>query len=51
MAGSKIEQIKTLREMTGIGLAEAKKALDAAGGDFDKAVALVRQWEAEQNKK
>ena len=51
MGGSKIEQVKTLREMTGIGLADAMKALDVAGGDLDKAVALVRQWEAEQNKK
>ena len=51
MAGSTIEQIKALREMTGIGLAEAVKAIDVAGGDLDKAVALVRQWQAEQNKK
>jgi len=37
-----IEQIKKLRAMTGVGLTDAKKALEATGGDFDKAVEEMR---------
>ena len=36
-------QIKELREATGAGVLEAKKALEATGGDFDKAVDLLRE--------
>jgi len=37
-----VEQIKKLRSMTGVGLTDAKKALEAADGDFDKAVEEMR---------
>lgn len=37
-----IEEIKKLREMTGVGLTEAKQALQAADGDFDKALEAMR---------
>jgi len=38
-----IEQIKALREETGAGVLDAKKALVKAEGDFDKAVNELRQ--------
>jgi elongation factor Ts len=37
-----IEQIKRLRQLTGVGITDAKKALADAGGDFDKALAAMR---------
>lgn len=38
-----IEDIKKLRTMTGAGLADVKKALTEADGDFDKAKDLLRE--------
>ena len=38
-----IEDIKKLRVMTGAGLADVKKALTEAEGDFDKAKELIRE--------
>ena len=38
-----IEDIKKLRAMTGAGLADVKKALTEAEGDFDKAKDLLRE--------
>ena len=38
-----IKQIKRLRELTGVGLSDAKQALVDSKGDFDKALALMRQ--------
>ncbi len=38
-----IEDIKKLRAMTGAGLADVKKALTEADGDFDKAKELLRE--------
>ncbi len=38
-----IEEIKRLRELTGVGMTDAKKALDEAAGDFDKALAAMRK--------
>ena len=38
-----MESIKKLREMTGAGMMDVKKALTDAGGDEDKAVALLRE--------
>lgn len=35
--------VKELREVTGAGILEAKKALESTGGDFDKAVDLLRE--------
>jgi elongation factor Ts len=34
--------VKKLRELTGAGMMDCKKALDETGGDFDKAVELLR---------
>ena len=33
--------VKTLREMTGVGMMDCKKALTASDGDMDKAVESV----------
>lgn len=38
-----IEQIKRLRELTGVGITDAKKALTEADGDFDKALEQMRK--------
>lgn len=38
-----IEEIKRLRELTGVGMTDAKKALDEADGDFDKALEAMRK--------
>jgi elongation factor Ts len=35
--------VKDLREKTGVGMMEAKKALEEAGGDFEKAVDILRR--------
>ena len=37
------QQVQQLREMTGIGMMDAKKALEEAGGDIDKAGELLRK--------
>lgn len=39
----KIEEIKRLKNLTGVGLADAKAALQEAGGDFDKALEAMRK--------
>ncbi|MEJ2264696.1 MAG: translation elongation factor Ts [Anaerolineales bacterium] len=38
-----VEQIKQLREATGAGVMECRKALEAADGDLDRAVEFLRQ--------
>jgi elongation factor Ts len=38
-----IAEIKRLRELTGVGMTDAKQALEAANGDFDKALAEMRK--------
>ncbi len=38
-----IEQIKKLKELSGVGLTDAKKALVEAEGDFDKALDAMRK--------
>ena len=38
-----IEEVKRLKDLTGVGLTDAKKALDEANGDFDKALAEMRK--------
>src|SRR5258708_5711067 len=38
-----INEIKRLRELTGVGMTDAKKALDETGGDFDKALEAMRK--------
>lgn len=37
------DQIKELRERTGISIAQCKKALEDAGGDMDKAVGFLKE--------
>lgn len=37
------QQVASLREMTGVGMMECKKALVAAEGDMDKAVVILRE--------
>jgi elongation factor Ts len=37
-----IGQIKRLKDLTGVGLTDAKAALESAGGDFDKALKEMR---------
>lgn len=39
-----IDQIKKLREQTEISIGECKKALEAAGGDFEKAKDILKKW-------
>ena len=43
MANISIEQIKKLKELSGAGLTDAKKALVEADGDFDKALEAMRK--------
>ena len=38
-----IEDIKRMRELTGVGMTDAKKALEEAEGDFDKALEAMRK--------
>lgn len=40
----KIDQIKKLRAKTGAGIADCRRALEEAGGDFKKAQELVKSW-------
>ena len=42
MSDISIEQIKKLKSATGVGLTDAKKALQEAEGDFDKALEAMR---------
>ena len=37
------EQIKELRDATGVGILDCRKALEQAGGDFDRAVDVLRE--------
>jgi len=37
------EQVKELRERTGIGMMECKRALEEAGGDAEKAIEILRK--------
>lgn len=43
MADIKVEEIRRLRELTGVGITDAKKALVEAEGDFDSALAAMRK--------
>ena len=43
MANITIEDIKKLKELSGVGLTDAKQALVEAEGDFDKALAAMRK--------
>lgn len=41
--GVSLDEIKKLKELTGVGLTDAKKALVEADGDFDKALKAMRE--------
>lgn len=43
MADISIDEIKRLRELTGVGITDAKAALVEAEGDFDKALTAMRK--------
>lgn len=43
-----LDQIKSLRETTGVGIMEAKKALTTSGGKAAAALALLKKWGAER---
>lgn len=38
-----INEVKRLKDLTGVGLTDAKAALEEAGGDFDKALEAMRK--------
>src|SRR5712691_2881734 len=38
-----VEDVKRLKSLTGVGLTDAKKALEEANGDFDKALQEMRK--------
>jgi elongation factor Ts len=38
-----VEQVRDLRERTGAGVLDAKKALEATGGDMDQAIQVLRE--------
>lgn len=40
---SQLDTIQKLREITGAGVMECKKALDESGGDFDKAISIIHE--------
>jgi len=46
-----LQKIKKLREMTLVGIAECKEALHKAAGDFEKALALLRERGARISRK
>jgi elongation factor Ts len=39
-----VDQIKSLRQKTGLGIHDIKKALEEAQGDEDQALALLKEW-------
>lgn len=43
MADYTAKDVQTLRQSAGVGMMDAKKALDDAAGDFEKAVELLRE--------
>ncbi len=43
MGSISIEDIKRLKSLTGVGLTDAKHALEEVGGDFDKALEAMRK--------
>lgn len=43
MADIDIEEVRRLRELTGVGITDAKRALVEASGDFDRALAQMKK--------
>lgn len=46
MSGITAQAVKSLRDRTGAGMMDCKKALREAGGDEEQAIDLLRQWGA-----
>ncbi|MGW8282033.1 MAG: translation elongation factor Ts [Gemmatimonadota bacterium] len=46
MSGITAQAVKSLRDRTGAGMMDCKKALTEAGGDEEQAIDLLRQWGA-----
>jgi len=46
MSGITAQAVKSLRDRTGAGMMDCKKALQEAGGDEEKAIDLLRKWGA-----
>ena len=46
-----INKIKQLREETGVSVGECQKALEEAGGDFEKAKDVLKKWGKEVARK
>jgi len=46
MSGITAQAVKSLRDRTGAGMMDCKKALLEAGGDEEQAIDLLRQWGA-----
>lgn len=46
-----LEEVRRLREETGAGVMDCKRALAEAGGDMDTARALLREWGVAKSKK
>lgn len=46
-----LQKIKKLREVTFVGIAECKEALHKSGGDFDKALSILRERGARVSEK
>src|SRR3989344_3161324 len=40
---AKATDVQKLREITGAGVMDAKKALEESGGDFDKAISIINE--------
>ncbi|SRR6266498_3797975 len=43
MANISLDEVKRLKELTGVGLTDAKNALTESGGDFDRALEAMRK--------
>jgi elongation factor Ts len=43
-----IEKVRKLREMTGCGVVDARKALEETGDNLDRAAELVREWQRDR---
>ncbi|MBU2051724.1 elongation factor Ts [Patescibacteria group bacterium] len=43
-----LKQVKSLRDLSGVGIMDAKKALVESGGDVTKAGLLLKKWGAEK---
>ena len=51
MSNISTEQVKKLRDQTGISVMQCKKALEEAGGDFEKALVILRKKSGELSAK